>query len=478
MSDRSFWDSRIAQWVGDHTIAWHKELVGWIAPARKFQPTAGQADLIRLSRTALPSTSGYLMVEVPISSDQFYTIEARRKNGYDIGVPLEGVLLHRVDQYTAYVVDTDQNGNVNDAGAIWTVGETFRDEGIGLSVRVLSMDEDSYEVVVALDAALPVLTVVVEGDGRVRSAPAGIDCPGDCATAGNETIELTATPGAGSAFVDWSGDLCGDEGPTCRFTLGEETTVSARFLPVVAVVGETARPIGFATHPYADTLAAVGGDGRFFWSLRAGTLPPGLALSETGILSGTPTEAGTFLFTARAHSATLTAEREFAVLIHPALVVATASTLPPVFMGESRSDTLLTNAPVPASVRWSTPPAGLPPGVSLTPQGVLTGEYRSAGRYRFAVEAVYQNSVVTTAEIELEVKKPEIALEKVMDVLFKKAGVAFTAGEARFLDLLGNDNRRFDIGDVRAWLTDTGQAALAAELAAAAAPAPAAKEEN
>ena len=38
----------------------------------------------------------------------------------------------------AQVVDADGNGNPNDAGAIWNVGETFTDASNGISVRVLA----------------------------------------------------------------------------------------------------------------------------------------------------------------------------------------------------------------------------------------------------------------------------------------------------------------------------------------------------
>jgi len=48
---------------------------------------------------------------------------------------------------------------------------------------------------------------------------------------------------------------------------------------------------------YSVTLAASGGAGGFTWSLATGALPTGITLSGAGVLSGTPTQAGSFAIT-------------------------------------------------------------------------------------------------------------------------------------------------------------------------------------
>ena len=58
---------------------------------------------------------------------------------------------------------------------------------------------------------------------------------------------------------------------------------------------------------YSQTLEAVGGDGTYEWALATGPLPPGLALSTAGVLSGTPTTAGEYTFTVQVASGGLTA---------------------------------------------------------------------------------------------------------------------------------------------------------------------------
>ena len=53
-------------------------------------------------------------------------------------------------------------------------------------------------------------------------------------------------------------------------------------------------PSGTVGAAYDASLAAQGGTAPYTWSLASGSLPPGLALSAAGVLSGTPSAAGTY----------------------------------------------------------------------------------------------------------------------------------------------------------------------------------------
>jgi hypothetical protein len=44
--------------------------------------------------------------------------------------------------------------------------------------------------------------------------------------------------------------------------------------------------------PYSHQLSVYGGTGPYTWSIWAGSLPAGLSLSSSGLISGTPTTAG------------------------------------------------------------------------------------------------------------------------------------------------------------------------------------------
>lgn len=62
-------------------------------------------------------------------------------------------------------------------------------------------------------------------------------------------------------------------------------------------IGTTSLPLAAAGAPYSALLAASGGTAPYSWSLASGSLPPGLALSGAGALSGTPAASGTTSFT-------------------------------------------------------------------------------------------------------------------------------------------------------------------------------------
>src|SRR5205814_1514696 len=61
---------------------------------------------------------------------------------------------------------------------------------------------------------------------------------------------------------------------------------------------------------------ASGGTGSYTWSLASGTLPTGLSLSSAGVLSGTPTVAGTSSFTVQAtDTASVSGTKTFSLTI-------------------------------------------------------------------------------------------------------------------------------------------------------------------
>ena len=172
--------------VGVHTIGFHKDLMGWIPPARKYTATSNANQNITLERLGAPSTtSDYLMAKIPIpgSSTRFYTVEARRFAGYDDEIPADAVVIHKVDttltDRNAQVVDaTPGDADPNDAGARWLPGETFTDSANGISVKVNSATTSGYTVTInpsgGGDTTPPRLTSSAPPPGGTMSRSASV----------------------------------------------------------------------------------------------------------------------------------------------------------------------------------------------------------------------------------------------------------------------------------------------------------------
>jgi hypothetical protein len=76
-------------------------------------------------------------------------------------------------------------------------------------------------------------------------------------------------------------------------------------------------PRGRPGLPFAVTkLVSIGGVGPYEWSLKAGSLPPGLNLTPVGVISGVPESAGTFEFTVEVKDAeNFTASAELKIIV-------------------------------------------------------------------------------------------------------------------------------------------------------------------
>lgn len=174
MSGGGSTDASVGTRVGMHTIAYHKDMLGWIPAARKYVAGPGTTATFTLERLASPPAGGYLMAQIPIpGSDDFYTVEARRVSGYDAAgrLPGEAVVLHRVNtqqESPARVVDVDGNGNPNDAGAQWLPGESFVDTKAQVRVSVLEQTATGFRVEISTEGGL-----AVQGDSLRPAAVMG-----------------------------------------------------------------------------------------------------------------------------------------------------------------------------------------------------------------------------------------------------------------------------------------------------------------
>jgi hypothetical protein len=145
--------------------------------------------------------------------------------------------------------------------------------------------------------------------------------------------------------------------------------------------------------PYTFTYAASGYPAPTF-SVTSGTLPAGLSLSPAGSITGSPTTPGLSPMTVTAsNGVSPSATQSFSIAVQQAPAITSG---PPPAMATVTSPysfTFTTSGfPVPT---FSVTSGDLPPGLTLSPDGILSGVPTSAGTYTATVDAT--NGVGTDA---------------------------------------------------------------------------------
>lgn len=156
-------------------------------------------------------------------------------------------------------------------------------------------------------------------------------------------------------------------------------------------------PAAYTGAPISIPLTATGGTAPYAWALTSGSLPAGISLSPTGLLSGFPTEpaSGDFTLTVTdAHQ--LRDEKTFSltILLSPITIV-NAESLPYAMKGEPYTLALTTEGGT-APHTWTRLSGLLPPGLQLSPAGLLTGRPTTTGLFSFRLQVTDAEGFTTT----------------------------------------------------------------------------------
>ncbi len=159
------------------------------------------------------------------------------------------------------------------------------------------------------------------------------------------------------------------------------------------------------------------GPGFDVWSIISGTSPPGLSMSTTGTLSGTPTQGGTFKFFIQmalpdipgfCNGTKDTTQREMTLTINPGIPKLTLGpeSTTPATAGTPYS--LQLTASVPDAKTFSISAGALPPGLAINSStGLISGTPTTAGTYSFTVYAkVNADSRSDTKALQIVVRDP------------------------------------------------------------------------
>jgi hypothetical protein len=176
--------------------------------------------------------------------------------------------------------------------------------------------------------------------------------------------------------------------------------------------------------PYSFQLSAQGG-GTQTWSLVSGSLPSGLQLSSSGLISGTPTATGDFTFGVQVSDGTRKASHTYTLTVVQRLKIA-AVTVP---AGEvSRAFKLqLAATGGKAGYKWSlSGGTTLPAGLTLDgASGVIGGNPTVPGS--FPVKVAVSDSLGFTDTVDVNLSfAPKLAITR-LALRTAKVGRAFTA---------------------------------------------------
>lgn len=246
--------------------------------------------------------------------------------------------------------------------------------------------------------------------------PAGLSMSRDGLVSGVPT-------GAGfTRFWVWNHDLTAAQGgPSwCEREDRSEREFMIPIDPGLAIVNESVKP-GSLGQPYADTLAAkqvvslnplTGPDVQATWSLQSGALPPGITLSTSGLLSGTPTSEGSSQFVVRAqHGSPLDDETYTLSVRQPVVVRSPFGSVPrPSSEVGIRFGKTFTATGGSGTYTWALVSGALPPGVALdSTRGTITGTPQTAGNFAFALTATDSEGRLANASAALTVA-PRLAI--------------------------------------------------------------------
>ena len=140
------------------------------------------------------------------------------------------------------------------------------------------------------------------------------------------------------------------------------------------------------------SLVVEGGSAPYSWQVTSGALPPGLVLESSGILAGTPTQSGSFSFSALVTDSSNPPQSastgNVEIVVEPSSLELFTSELPAAIQG--------TPYQAPIEMLGGAPPytfslidgTSLPDGLSMSSSGVVSGTATTVGFTDFPVVAV------------------------------------------------------------------------------------------
>ncbi len=229
-------------------------------------------------------------------------------------------------------------------------------------------------------------------------------------TLNTETGGVLGAPTLGGSFVV---DMRAIDSSLPELSQTGATTITVAGSPITRI-NCTTPPARMVGQSYESTCTAVGGALPFRWS--ATTLPPGITLSASGVLSGVPTAAGTFLIGIVATGSTGAGfYQSVPVTIDAPSVpgIEITCNLPPsgqvgsAYSAQCSLPSFVLAAI--AGIRWTA--ASLPPGLAINAEtGLISGTPILAGTFATTVTAFAPRPIVLPNNVVIQSLNRAIAI--------------------------------------------------------------------
>ncbi len=223
-------------------------------------------------------------------------------------------------------------------------------------------------------------------NGALPAGLAASNCTiaGTPTTAGSTTVSVTAT--------DSSNPKNTSTGPA---------TIVINPAATPGTLTLTSPPAGTVSVPYTGSIGVTGGSGSYTCKI-TGTLPVGLTASNCTI-TGTPTVAGTTTLTVTAtdsSSPAATVTGPVSLIINPIPKLTLTGTLPNAVVNVAYTQTLTAQGGL-APYTYAVTSGTLPPGLTLSSGGTISGTPTAVGAYSFTVVATDSETPAQTASLPL-----------------------------------------------------------------------------